>query len=129
MYVIPKDRLPTELMSKWTSQSITPDELKLFLQSSRALPAQAGSVIGWEFGLIHWGSTVGTTSEPRISFSLEFIGEGVERQHYEKSMIDHEAPLPQFHERLRIVGNCLLAYQKFEPWVLRFADLAERLRQ
>jgi hypothetical protein len=128
MYVIPKDRLATGLMPKWASQNVTPDELKIFLQGSHALPAPAGSVLGWEFGLIHWGSTVGMATEPRISFSLEFIAEGIPRKH-EKFLIDHRAPLPGFEERLRIIGNCLLAYQKFEPGVLRFADLAERLRR
>ena len=127
MYVIPKGRLPTGLITKWGHHNVTPEELRIFLQGSRAIPTPAGSVIGWEFGLIHWGSTVGIASEPRISFSLEFIGEGIPRQRHEDYTIDHKTQLPGFEERLRIIGNCLMDYQKFELETVRFADLAENL--
>jgi hypothetical protein len=129
MYVIPKGRVPEDAMLNFArgQENATPDEVRILLQSTRALPATAGSVIGWEFGLIHWGASVGAAGEPRISFSLEFIGQGVSLQHYEKSLIDPELDLPSFQERIRIIGTCIWAYQKFEPRMVRFLDLAEQL--
>ena len=129
MYVIPKGRVPQETLVKFAlgHENAKLDEVRVLLQSTRALPATAGSVIGWEFGLVHWGASVGAAQAPRISFSLEFIGEAAPLQPYEKSLIDPESALPAFQERLRVIGTCLWTYQRFEPRMVRFLDLAERL--
>jgi hypothetical protein len=129
MYVIPKGRVPQETFLKFAGrhEGANPHEVRVLLQSTRALPATAGSVIGWEFGLIHWGASVGAAHEPRISFALEFIGPGVPLEQYENGLINPESALLSFEERLRIVGTCIWAYQKFEPRMVRFLDLAERL--
>jgi hypothetical protein len=43
------------------------------LQSVRALPAKAGSVIGWSTELIHWGGYSSVLAEyPRLSFAMYF---------------------------------------------------------
>jgi len=44
-----------------------------FLQRARALPAKAGSVLGWSTELIHWGGQSSSKAElPRLSFAMYF---------------------------------------------------------
>lgn len=42
-------------------------------QAIRALPAAAGSVLGWSHALIHWGGMCAPGETPRISTSFELI--------------------------------------------------------
>jgi len=45
----------------------------VMLQSVRALPARAGSVLGWSTELIHWGGqSSGGAETPRLSFAMYF---------------------------------------------------------
>ena len=103
--------------------------LKELLQSARALPVPAGSVLGWGYDVIHWGAAVVEPSAPRISISLEFAGGELETDSDRIYQPEMERGWPSFSMRLKIAGRAILDYKKFEPLALRYAGLAERLLQ
>ena len=125
IYLIPKDVLPAFVRER-DSQTYTWQQVSALLQSSRALPARAGSVLGWNHRLIHWGSTSSGVGSARVSMAVEFLGAQCTPKAGDEPTFDHSA-LPPFSQRLRIVGHDLLDYQKFEPGYVRYADLANRL--
>jgi ectoine hydroxylase-related dioxygenase (phytanoyl-CoA dioxygenase family) len=42
-------------------------------QYIRALPARAGSILGWSHALLHWGGACAPDTPPRVSASFEFV--------------------------------------------------------
>ena len=97
--------------------------LEALLQGTRALPARAGSCLGWGHDVVHWGSIVkGTDSsarmEPRISIAVEFIAARQEATSWEQPTLSCDG-MPTLAERLHAVGKCLARYSKFEP-IMRF---------
>lgn len=65
IYVVP---------APWDPQYLNPNATPevLFLQSIRAVPAPAGSVLGWTSKLLHWGAMADAHAAPRISLSFEY---------------------------------------------------------
>ena len=127
MYVIPQDRVPADLPAcymDWTSISV--QELSRLLHSATPLPATAGSVLGWNHRVIHWGG--GTTElavGPRISIAAEFLREGARPHRSQLPVLD--VNLPDFPTRLRVIGQAILAYEKFEPLMRKYRSFAEKL--
>jgi hypothetical protein len=124
MYVIPRWRIEQQFPEM---ETISAADAKAVLQASRALPARAGSVLGWDFRLIHCGSVCGLKGDPRVSISVEFIGAEAEPQRDELPLLDAPSDLPMFAQRIRVIARAILAYQKFEPLMIRYGELAERL--
>ena len=54
-------------------QSRTCNTVIMSENSVRALPAPAGSVLGWSHALLHWGGRCGPDETPRLSTSFELI--------------------------------------------------------
>lgn len=77
--------------------------------TGRALPAKAGSVLGWTQDLYHWSGDVqaGATS-PRISLSLEFQNSAFAPM--ADQLLDIDAP-PSFEERLALVRQQIPKYR------------------
>jgi hypothetical protein len=127
MYVIPQDRVPPTLPASyldWTSISTL--ELKTLLHNVTPLPAARGSVLGWNHRLIHWGGRATELADcPRISIAAEFLHEGTSPRGAELPVFDTN--LPDFPVRLRVVGQAILAYEKFEPGMRRYRSLATKL--
>jgi hypothetical protein len=101
MYLVPADRDPTYN---------TPHELdvQINLQEIRALPAKAGSVLGWNQALLHWGAHAADGgAAPRISISFEFQRGDV--QAINVPLLD-PLEIPDFTTRLRIISKGLLHY-------------------
>ncbi|MBK9030423.1 MAG: phytanoyl-CoA dioxygenase family protein [Myxococcales bacterium] len=65
MYVVP---------APWDLQYQNPNATTeiLSLQTVRALPAPAGSVLGWTPKLLHWGALARPGAPPRVSLSIEY---------------------------------------------------------
>lgn len=65
MYVVPRP---------WDLQYLNPAATLEFLslQMVRAVPAPAGSVLGWTHHLIHWGALARPGAPPRVSLSYQF---------------------------------------------------------
>ena len=127
MYVIPADRVPTELPRSylnWTS--ISREELTTLLHNVTPIPAAPGSVLGWNNCLIHWGGRA-TKSEarPRVSIAAEFLHEKTKPSSSELPVFN--TGLPSFPARIRVIGQAILAYEKFEPSMRSYRSLAVRL--
>ena len=127
MYVIPKNRVPRAITEQFHDiKTISREDLNIVLQSSRALPAHAGVLLGWDHGVIHWGSISEQRSAPRISVSQEFISKQGDPPRYQGPLLDNHC-LPPFRQRIQIISRAIVAYQKFEPLMIRFSDLAQEL--
>ena len=128
VYVIPNNRVPHDLVEDLLGhQHLNAWNVSVLLQNCKALPARAGSILSWEFGVVHWGSVVGKTAHPRISIAMEFQSARAKIRPSEQPLFDSTGPLPSFEERLFIVGSSLGEYTKFEPSIQRFARLGEGL--
>lgn len=97
------------------------------LQDVIALPARAGSMIGWRGDILHWGGANAGSPEPRLSLALEFRTRGAKASGFEYPLIDPRAPLPPFRLRLFAIVKALRDYTRFEPLLARYLPLAERI--
>lgn len=128
MYLVPKDGLAAATAEKFSrGESLDFSEVGVLLQNSRALPAEAGSVLCWDYGTIHWGSKCGQAQNPRISMGVSFIGEGTQPTSKEPPLCDPHSPLPPFGRRLHVIGKAIATYQRREPLIGRYLDVARRL--
>jgi len=130
LYVLPRDLVPRRLMDNWCNLKMFEwSDFELLLQSSQALPARKGSVLILDSEVVHWGSTCTEAGEPRINLALEFLAAETEPVAGELPLIDVQRSLPTFAQRLRYIGKSILTYQAAsrEPWMIRFAGLAQRL--
>jgi hypothetical protein len=73
MYVLPADRDPTYTTDADSRESLQNIHWADFIMGLRALPAEAGSVLGWNSNVWHYGSQSNRRAEgPRYSVSFEF---------------------------------------------------------
>jgi hypothetical protein len=108
-------------------RDLPPRTFRRLLQEVIALPAPAGSMIGWRGELLHWGGVNAGGVEPRLSLALEFRSRGARASSFESPLIDPRAPLPPFRLRLFAIVKALREYTKFEPLLARYLPLAERI--
>tara|TARA_R110002111_G_scaffold63952_2_gene105377 strand:+ start:328 stop:1161 length:834 start_codon:yes stop_codon:yes gene_type:complete len=105
MYVLPKSG------DGEVEVVLLPDKLDLL--SARALPARAGSVLGWPQDLYHWGGRYSATAQnPRLSLSLEFQNCSF---HPLAEPLINAAQLPSFEERLALIGSQFRKYRHIDP--------------
>jgi len=83
-------------------------------QHLRALPAAAGTVLGWTHSLLHWGGACGPDAAPRISASYEMVRTDVAA---EAGIVGvRGAGIPPREERAAIVDAQIAQYRHFtEP--------------
>ncbi len=129
MYIVPRNLIPERIAKHFSKiEVVEVAELGPLLQAIRALPARAGSILGWDFGVIHWGSTCDNGKEPRISISVEFLREHKEPKRNECPLLETQVNIPaSLNQRLAVIGRAILTYQRFEASMIRFAGLASRL--
>jgi Phytanoyl-CoA dioxygenase (PhyH) len=129
MYVIPRDRVPPDLPAcylDWTS--ISQDQLGILLRNVTPLAAAAGSVLGWNNSLIHWGGrALEAATFPRISIGVEFMAARATPRTWEIPVFNLK--LPDFATRLRAVGQSILYYEKFETAMKKYCGLASKLAE
>lgn len=128
MNVVPKHFLPASLPDEFANDArgISPKIWRIMLQGARPLPARAGSILAWDFQVVHWSSFCDEAVEPRMSLAVEIIGPTVEPTEGELPLFDLDT-LPPFTERLRAIAKGLLSYQRFEPSTLRYMGLGRRM--
>lgn len=128
MVVVPKNRLPASTPDAFANDMsrLSPATWRAMLQGSRALPARKGSVLAWDFQVIHWSGIVADADSPRVSLAVEAFGENIVPTPSEEPLLD-PGELPPLRERLRAIARGLLSYERFEPPMLRFTGLARRL--
>ena len=128
MYLIPKQRAPVEIDTAFRkAASVDKNIVNQLLQNSRALPALAGSVLGWGSGVIHWGSACHGAGAPRLAISQEFFAAGAVPSASEQPIFDCRGELPTFTERLAVIAKAIVNYERFEPLLIRYQDLAKEL--
>uniref|UniRef100_B8HXX0 Phytanoyl-CoA dioxygenase n=1 Tax=Cyanothece sp. (strain PCC 7425 / ATCC 29141) TaxID=395961 RepID=B8HXX0_CYAP4 len=128
MYVIPQHIFPDEIAQKFQSGSkMDCTELKLLLQSCRALPAPAGSILAWNYSTMHWGSRSDRPTHPRISVAAAFSSQCLAQGQYDKPFLKAYPDLPTFSQRLYAIGNSIHAYCGWEPLMLRYLEFATTL--
>jgi len=127
MYVIPQDRVPPTLPAcylDWTG--VSGNELGILLRNVTPLPATAGSALGWNNSLIHWGGRAsGAAAFPRISIGVEFMSKRASPRSWETPVFDLH--LPDFASRLRAIGQSILYYKKFETKMQKYSVLDSKL--
>lgn len=128
MYLIPKNRAPMEIDTAFRkAPTVEKKIVNRLLQNSRALPALAGSVLGWGSGVIHWGSACHGTGVPRLAISQEFFAASSAPSAAENPVFDGSGALPTFTERLEVIAKAIVNYERFEPLLIRYQDLANEL--
>lgn len=101
IYVVPTHRDPHFLGRVMQNNVPRPQEI-------RALPAAAGSILGWNHALLHWGGRASDkATTPRISFSIEYQRGDVPP--YDRPLLDPFQP-PSFPHRLALIAHQLLQY-------------------
>jgi hypothetical protein len=146
--VLPRHRVPQDLAGRWVERSTwTKREALDVLHAARPLPAVAGSVLGWDASLLHWGAARAVAGAPRISYSMEFATAAATDAPL--ALAPASAPaastpmsavtagpagttgvdLPPFAARLRAIARGIANYHGSEPRASRFVELAERLRE
>ena len=127
--LVPKDLMPPSVGDGFLERTTyTSGELQMMLQGSRALPASPGAIMGWEFGVLHWGSVCQDGEPARVSMAVELVAEGAALREDEGLARRADEPIPTFEERLIIIGRGLASYGRFEPAMLKYAEFAEALR-
>ena len=130
MYVIPRNAETEKISDEFaTLKSIDRDDARKLFQNVRALPAPAGSYLGWRPDLIHWGSKSDPLATTRLSVSVEFAIRSSDPLVDKGKLIDAHpaAPLPSFYTRLRLIANAIRNYEVFDPGVIRYIPLAEQI--
>lgn len=127
IYLIPKDVARAGTRENFAiRKTFSSADVKQLLFNSRAIPVAAGTILCWDHNVIHWGSQSRGTHEPRLAISVELIAADQKPDSDDLPLLDAHA-LPTFSQRLRVIGQALLAYQRFEPLVIRYEELAKEL--
>lgn len=129
MHVVSRRRLSGAFASQPLETGRVPlaDALRA-LHGVRALPAPPGSVLGWTFDVLHWGGACVSAGTARRAISLEFIAAGEPPNADEAPLLPLTGALPALADRLRMIATAVMLYQKFEPGLIRYRAVAERLR-
>jgi hypothetical protein len=127
MYIITRNKVSPALLDKWLAmEDLGHKEVKTLLQNSKALPVQAGSLLGWKGDVVHWGSTSTKNTQPRVSLSVVFIKENT-------SPMTDEVPLllptdiPDFPTRMISIANSIKYYNVHVLALNKFDEIAKRL--
>jgi hypothetical protein len=130
MYVIPRPRMTRETLEAFFDREAGFDRSTTLglLQSARALPARAGSILGWEFRTVHWGSVCHATGgTPRISISAEYTSRAALVARGEEVLPLDE--LPDFATRVRLIGRAMKTYVHWDMQLTRFDEVYRALSE
>jgi hypothetical protein len=119
MYMVPASQDPNY-----------PDNLTSFelanLQSVRALPAPAGSILGWNQNVLHWGGCSSRKAMiPRISLAWEFQRGDIPPQ---RSPLLPPTELFTFPQRLSLIGRQITQYKHMYHLPEELAEVAQALQ-
>jgi len=129
IYLIPQDRASRAgLNDFWRRDHVARAELGLLLWATKALPAPAGSLLGRNHDIVHWGSMASDGAHPRISLAVEFVGAGAEAGPDELPLFDLPCRF-SFSQRIQLICKAILDYHRFEPVTPIYTGLAEHLKE
>jgi hypothetical protein len=127
IYLVPKDLNHSAIGERRELRDASNLQMRELLQRSRALPAPAGSLLGWYFRILHWGSTAHHPGGQRVSLVLEFIAADEQPITNETPLYDPATRLPELHQRLFSIGRAIRQYTRYELKMRRYAELAKAL--
>jgi phytanoyl-CoA dioxygenase PhyH len=127
IYVVPSNLNAAGIGERRALRAASNLQMRELLQRGRALPARAGSVLGWYFRILHWGSVCHAADGPRVSLVMEFIGADERALDSELPLFDPQGPLPALPQRLHAIGRAILQYKRFELRMRRYVELAHGL--
>jgi hypothetical protein len=129
IHVVPRGRLAEAFATEPldTGRVALADALRT-LQGVRALPALEGSVLGWTFDVLHWGGACLNADRARRAISMEFIAADHAPHADESPLLSLAGAFPSFVDRIRMIATAVVGYEKFEPGLIRYRAIAERLR-
>jgi hypothetical protein len=145
IYVLPypHDPVVQSFLRKEDMATMQQHAQRMNLTAARALPAQAGSVLGWSSHVLHWGSqSTDWATHPRVSVGIYYEAAdgpriGVPFDDAGRRYIDMHDPgfRLDFQDRLAIIANILAIYiensqmvneQYFSPAVAEFCQRWKR---
>lgn len=127
MYVAPRPSVSREFMDAFNENlPVKMEEFKAVLHACRAVPVRSGAAIGWDCDIMHWGSPY-VRGKPRIAFSQVFMSAQQSAARDEVPEWPGDGPLPDFQQRLYVIAEAIKYYRRFEPLLIRYCDLAQRL--
>ena len=127
IYLVPKDMNTSAIGQRRELRAASNLQMRELLQRSRALPVPAGSILGWQFRILHWGSTAHGPGHPRVSLVAEFIAANEAPIKNEIPLYDPAGPPPDLALRLRSIGRAIRQYMRYELRMRRYAELAKAL--
>jgi hypothetical protein len=127
IYAIPRNLNTSGVGERRALGAASNLQMRELLQRSRALPARAGSLLGWHFRVLHWGSVCQVASGPRVSLVMEFIGARERALDSESPLYDGQGRLPSLPERLYAIGRAVIHYKRFELRMRRYVELGRGL--
>lgn len=127
IYLVPKDMNTSAIGERRTLRAASNLQMRELLQRGRAIPVPAGSILGWQFQILHWGSTAHGPGSPRVSLAAEFIPVNEAPIKDEKPLYDPAAPPPDLALRLHSIGRAIRQYMRFELRMRRYTELAREL--
>lgn len=113
--------------ANWDPYFISPENnsTKFDPQNIRALPAKAGSVLGWNQAVLHWGGRSSKkANNPRISVAFELQRNDVSPFN---NPLFSSIPLPNLNFRLKLIGKQILQYKHMYPLTDEMKNIAEFL--
>jgi len=127
IYLVPKDMNTSAIGERRELRAASNLQMREMLQRSRAIPVPAGSILGWQFRILHWGSTAHGPGTPRVSLVAEFIAANEAPIKNEMPLYDPAAPLPDLALRLHSIGRAIRQYMRYELRMRRYTELAREL--
>lgn len=129
IHLIPPDALPESFRTVDVDATVAMRDVQRAMHATRALQAAAGSLLGWDFDVFHWGGRAAAPQTERRSISLEFLAGEEPPLADETPLIGVVGPLPSFSTRLDVIARALTSYAAREASLRRFRALAPRLAE
>jgi hypothetical protein len=130
MHLVPRRSLAAVFSAQpVTGAAVAMSDALRTLHAVRALPTPPGGVLGWDFAILHWGGRCVKPGEARRALSMEFLAQGETPDAYEVPLVTVEGPLPALADRLRMIGEAVHTYEKFEAGLVRYRGIADILRK
>ena len=126
IYLVPPNLLPDSFRMRKPASVPMIDASKA-MHATLPMPAAAGSALGWDFDVFHWGGRAVNPRGERRAISMEFIAAGETPLDHELPLVDPGGALPAFPQRLHAIGLALDQYARREPTAQRFQGLAAGL--
>jgi hypothetical protein len=128
IYVVPRSEEVGDALTRFNKAETTLADAVTLLQHARALPAPAGSVLGWAFDVLHWGSVSLGAQTPRVSVAYEWLGPDGSPEEHESPLVNLDDGLPSMAQRLDLIARSILSYTRFDVALPPFEELAKKLR-